>query len=67
MLRKLFKFHGGVKPHTNKTQSTTAPIAAVPLPERLAIPLHQAVGGHPRPLVAPGDRVEPKDLLIELG
>ena len=29
MLRKLFKFHGGVKPQTNKTQSTTAAIAAV--------------------------------------
>ncbi|MBP8134304.1 MAG: electron transport complex subunit RsxC, partial [Zoogloea sp.] len=57
MLRKLFKFHGGVKPQTNKERSTTAPIAAVPLPDRLVIPLHQAVGGHPRPLVQPGDRV----------
>ena len=57
MLRKLFKFHGGVKPQTNKAQSTTAPIAPVPLPDRLVIPLHQAVGGHPRPLVQPGDRV----------
>lgn len=57
MLRKLFKFHGGVKPQTNKAPSTTAPIAPVPLPDRLVIPLHQAVGGHPRPLVQPGDRV----------
>ena len=57
MLRKLFKFHGGVKPKTNKEQSTTAPIGAVPLPDRLVIPLHQAVGGHPRPLVQPGERV----------
>ncbi len=57
MLRKLFKFHGGVKPQTNKTQSTTAAIAAVPLPDRLVIPLHQAVGGHPRPLVQPGEHV----------
>jgi electron transport complex protein RnfC len=57
MLRKLFKFHGGVKPQTNKEQSTTAPIGAVPLPDRLVIPLHQAVGGHPRPLVQPGERV----------
>lgn len=57
MLRKLFKFHGGVKPQTNKTESTTAPIGQVPLPDRLVIPLHQAVGGHPRPLVAPGDKV----------
>jgi electron transport complex protein RnfC len=57
MLRKLFKFHGGVKPKTNKEQSTTAPIGAVPLPDRLVIPLHQAVGGHPRPLVQPGEHV----------
>jgi Na+-translocating ferredoxin:NAD+ oxidoreductase subunit C len=57
MLRKLFKFHGGVKPQTNKEQSTTTPIGSVPLPDRLVIPLHQAVGGHPRPQVQPGDRV----------
>lgn len=57
MLRKLFKFHGGVKPQTHKAESTTASIAQVPLPDRLVIPLHQAVGGHPRPLVQPGERV----------
>jgi Na+-translocating ferredoxin:NAD+ oxidoreductase subunit C len=57
MLRKLFTFHGGVKPQTNKEQSTTTPIGSVPLPDRLVIPLHQAVGGHPRPQVQPGDRV----------
>ncbi|WP_374266426.1 electron transport complex subunit RsxC [Zoogloea sp.] len=57
MLRKLFKFHGGVKPQTHKNASTAAAIAPVPLPDRLVIPLHQAVGGHPRPLVAPGDTV----------
>ncbi|MCA0185201.1 MAG: electron transport complex subunit RsxC [Proteobacteria bacterium] len=57
MLRKLFSFHGGVKPATHKEQSTLAPIASVPLPDRLVIPLHQSVGGHPRPLVQPGERV----------
>ncbi|WP_374491172.1 electron transport complex subunit RsxC [Zoogloea sp.] len=57
MLRKLFKFHGGVKPATHKEQSTTAPIAPVPMPDRLVIPLHQSVGGHPRPLVQVGDKV----------
>ena len=44
MLRKLFKFHGGVKPQTNKAPSTTAPIAPVPLAHRLVLPLRQAVG-----------------------
>ncbi len=57
MLRKLFSFHGGVKPATHKDQSTLTPIAPVPLPERLVIPLHQSVGGQPRPLVQPGERV----------
>lgn len=54
---QLFKFKGGVKPATNKTQSVTQPIATAPLPSRLAVPLHQSIGGTPRPLVQPGDRV----------
>ena len=33
MLRKLFKFHGGVKPQTNKTQSVSEPIGTAPLPD----------------------------------
>ena len=32
MLRKLFKFHGGVKPETHKDSSTTQAIAKAPLP-----------------------------------
>ncbi len=57
MLRKLFKFNGGVKPATNKADSTREPIKAVPLPAQLIVPLHQHVGGTPHPLVAPGDVV----------
>ncbi len=57
MLFNLFKFKGGVKPPTNKTQSTTLPIAAAPLPSRLVVPLHQSIGGTPRPVVEAGDRV----------
>ncbi len=53
----LFKFKGGVKPPTNKAQSTTLPIAAAPLPARLAVPLHQSIGGTPRPVVKAGDTV----------
>lgn len=56
-MRKLFNFNGGVKPEVHKEASTAAPIAPVPLPERLVIPLNQSVGGHPRPLVKPGERV----------
>ncbi len=54
---QLFKFKGGVKPQTNKAQSVTAPIAVAPLPKRIFMPLHQSIGGTPRPLVQAGERV----------
>lgn len=54
---KLFKFSGGVKPAHNKTQSTQLPIAHAPLVQRYIVPLHQSVGGMPRPIVNVGDRV----------
>ncbi|HZX30778.1 MAG TPA: electron transport complex subunit RsxC [Rhodocyclaceae bacterium] len=54
---QLFKFKGGVKPATNKAQSVTLPIAVAPLPSRVAIALHQSIGGTPRPIVAVGDKV----------
>ncbi|MDD2744608.1 MAG: electron transport complex subunit RsxC [Rhodocyclaceae bacterium] len=57
MLKNLFKFHGGVKPPTNKTQSNTQPILAAPMPSRLVVPLHQSIGGTPRPVVEVGDKV----------
>jgi Na+-translocating ferredoxin:NAD+ oxidoreductase subunit C len=57
MLMNLFKFKGGVKPPTNKTQSTGLPIASTPLPSRLVVPLHQSIGGMPNPVVKAGDKV----------
>jgi electron transport complex protein RnfC len=57
MLMNLFKFKGGVKPPTNKTQSLGLPIAQPPLPSRLIVPLHQSIGGMPRPVVQAGDQV----------
>ena len=57
MLMNLFKFHGGVKPPTNKTQSNALPISAAPLPTRLVVPLHQSIGGTPKPVVQAGDKV----------
>ncbi|MGE4448959.1 MAG: electron transport complex subunit RsxC [Azospira sp.] len=56
-LMQLFKFKGGVKPATNKAQSVTLPIAKAPLPSVVAVPLHQSIGGTPRPLVQVGDKV----------
>ncbi|WP_439536543.1 electron transport complex subunit RsxC [Methyloversatilis sp.] len=57
MLNKLFSFNGGVKPDPNKSASTREPIARLALPPQLVIPLHQHIGGTPRPLVSFGDRV----------
>ncbi|MBK6907840.1 MAG: electron transport complex subunit RsxC [Rhodocyclaceae bacterium] len=57
MLNKLFSFNGGVTPAYEKTRSAEGPILPVPLPAELVIPLHQHVGGPPRPVVQAGDRV----------
>ena len=54
---KLFSFKGGVKPDPNKTQSTALPISQAPLVARYVVPLHQSVGGTPRPIVQVGDHV----------
>lgn len=56
-LRKLFSFHGGVKPDSHKGESCEAPIRNAPIPARLVLPLHQSAGGTPRPLVVPGQHV----------
>jgi electron transport complex protein RnfC len=57
----LFKFKGGVKPETHKAHksaSAQAPIGVAPLPSILVVPLHQSIGGHPRPLVTAGEIVK---------
>jgi electron transport complex protein RnfC len=65
MLMNLFKFKGGVKPPTNKTQSLGLPIAQAPLPSRLVVPLHQSIGGTPQPVVQAGDKVLKGQLIGE--
>ena len=55
LLQKLFRFNGGVKPDYHKEASNGLPITPAPLPRELVIPLHQSIGGMPRPLVAAGD------------
>ncbi len=54
---KLFTFKGGIKPDPNKTRSTQLPIAQAPLVSRYIVPLHQNIGGTPRPIVQVGDYV----------
>jgi Na+-translocating ferredoxin:NAD+ oxidoreductase subunit C len=58
LIVQLFKFKGGVKPATHKTESNATPIRQAPLPTRLAVPLHQSIGGTPHPIVVPGERVK---------
>jgi len=65
MLMNLFKFKGGVKPPTNKTQSVGKPITIAPMPSRLVVPLHQSIGGTPRPVVQAGDKVLKGQLIGE--
>ena len=54
---KLFSFKGGIKPNPNKALSTVLPIMQAPLAQRYIVPLHQSVGGTPRPIVQVGDYV----------
>ncbi len=53
----IFSFKGGVKPASHKAESTVLPIAEAPLVARYVVPLHQSIGGTPRPCVAVGDAV----------
>lgn len=53
----IFSFKGGVKPASHKAESTALPIAEAPLAARYVVPLHQSIGGTPRPCVAVGDAV----------
>ncbi len=56
-LRRLFSFNGGVKPDYHKEASTALPIAVPPAPTFLVIPLHQNIGGTPRPCIEIGQQV----------
>ncbi|HSG53723.1 MAG TPA: electron transport complex subunit RsxC [Rheinheimera sp.] len=53
----LWDFHGGVHPPTRKQQTSQRPIAVLPLPDRLYIPLRQHIGVAGQLLVKEGDRV----------
>ncbi|MBK9520447.1 MAG: electron transport complex subunit RsxC [Rhodocyclaceae bacterium] len=55
--QQLFRFNGGVTPEYHKDQSTRVPIGVPPAPTELVIPLHQSIGGTPRPIVSVGERV----------
>ncbi len=53
----LHRFHGGIHPPENKTQSTTCPIQQAPLPALLVVPLLQHIGQPAEPCVNVGEHV----------
>ncbi len=63
--KEFFPFHGGVHPPENKAQSTQLPIAQLPMPERLILPLRQHVGNMPKVRVNVGEQVLKGQLLAE--
>jgi len=63
MSRRLFSFHGGVKPAYHKEASLAEPIGIAPLAAEFVIPLHQSVGGPPHPLVKAGEAVKKGQLI----
>jgi Na+-translocating ferredoxin:NAD+ oxidoreductase subunit C len=63
--KDVFRFHGGVHPPENKTQSTQLPIGRLPMPKQLVLPLRQHVGNIPKTKVAIGDKVLKGQLIAE--
>jgi len=62
---EVHKFHGGVHPNEHKHESTTRPIAQLPIPETLTLPLRQHVGYIPKLKVKVGDYVLKGEMLAE--
>ncbi|MCK9506611.1 MAG: RnfABCDGE type electron transport complex subunit C, partial [Porticoccaceae bacterium] len=63
--RKIWDIPGGVHPPENKSQSLTATIGTLPMPERLVLPLNQHIGAPAKPVVAVGDHALKGQLLAE--
>ncbi|MDR2636939.1 MAG: electron transport complex subunit RsxC [Zoogloeaceae bacterium] len=63
MLKESFPFFGGIRLAHHKYASADSPVAAVPLPERLVLPLRQSTGVAPSPVVAVGGKVKKGDIL----
>jgi len=56
-MRKVWDIPGGVHPPENKTQSNASPIARIPLPSQLVVPLNQHIGAPCAPIVEIGQKV----------
>jgi Na+-translocating ferredoxin:NAD+ oxidoreductase subunit C len=56
-MRRIWDIHGGVHPPENKQQSLRQPLARLPLPPLLVLPLGQHIGSPSRALVHVGQKV----------
>lgn len=61
----LHSFSGGIHPQENKQQSTQTPIAHLPLPAQLIIPVSQHIGAPADVIVAVGDSVLKGQLIAQ--
>lgn len=64
-MRKIWPVSGGVHPPDNKIQSLRQPLASLPLPERLILPLNQHIGAPAQPIVVVGQTVLKGELIAE--
>jgi len=63
----MLTFRGGVHPREDKEATEHKPVAALPLPARVYIPLSQHAGAPSRPVVKKGDAVKTGTLVGEPG
>ena len=61
----VYAFNGGIHPPQHKQESNTRPIAQLPMPARLILPLRQHVGNVPKITVSVGDYVLKGQMLAE--
>ena len=57
--------HGGLRLDGNKTAATSSPLARMPVPAQLVLPLHQHVGDPAQPIVDIGERVLKGQLIAD--
>ncbi len=60
-------FPGGIHPHDSKGFSKDKPIEAIPLPQKVVIPLSQHIGAPSKPIVKVGDEVITGQKIAESG
>ena len=63
----MLTFRGGVHPKEAKSGTEHKPVEALPLPERVVVPMSQHIGAPSKPVVSKGDEVRTGTLIAEMG